>query len=429
MKIAFEKWLDDNEIPEEASALFKESIICYKISAYRSAFIMSYIAFQNILKTRMLKATSTPTGIPATWWANICAELGDDDKWDNAVADCVKRNNPDRVFIINAAIVSEYEAHRVTRNKCAHGKTGRIDHYHVEVLWNFIQENFYRFVVNGGKAGLFQDIKNHYDKTITPPGTDVSYIIERIKLGVLDSDLNDLIKEVFDYSEQETLPFGSVFSKYNRLIDLWDKLVNESNERIQDEIVNFIITEKSDKVCDFVGRYPATADKFLSDSAFARKLWTGLLKECRYDQEGFWALLDRIITRRMVPVSEQADFDKLVYSSVGKSFPTDKVPLLQQTGYFDKLKKSLFTLTDYCAPGGITHANTVEIPFVHYVSIFGLEKESVLCINQIFSFATYGSFYNSICRMMKKEERLSEYKQIVSDENLTDYSARFVDEE
>ena len=80
MKIAFEKWLDENEIPDEAITLFEESIRCYKISAYRSAFIMSYIAFQNILKTRMIKATNTPTGIPTTWWTNICRELGDDDK-------------------------------------------------------------------------------------------------------------------------------------------------------------------------------------------------------------------------------------------------------------------------------------------------------------------------------------------------------------
>lgn len=42
MKIPFEKWIEDNSIPEEAKELFAESIICYKISAYRSAFIMSY---------------------------------------------------------------------------------------------------------------------------------------------------------------------------------------------------------------------------------------------------------------------------------------------------------------------------------------------------------------------------------------------------
>lgn len=34
MKIPFEKWIEDNSIPEEAKELFAESIICYKISAY-----------------------------------------------------------------------------------------------------------------------------------------------------------------------------------------------------------------------------------------------------------------------------------------------------------------------------------------------------------------------------------------------------------
>jgi len=33
MKIAFEKWLEENEIPDEAITLFEESIRCYKISA------------------------------------------------------------------------------------------------------------------------------------------------------------------------------------------------------------------------------------------------------------------------------------------------------------------------------------------------------------------------------------------------------------
>lgn len=41
---------------------------------------------------------NTPTGVTQTWWTNICADLGNEDKWDSTVADCVKRNNPDRIF-------------------------------------------------------------------------------------------------------------------------------------------------------------------------------------------------------------------------------------------------------------------------------------------------------------------------------------------
>ena len=429
MKIAFEKWLDENEIPDEAITLFEESIRCYKISAYRSAFIMSYIAFQNILKTRMIKATNTPTGIPTTWWTNICRELGDDDKWDNAVAESVKRCTPDRVFLITGSTVSEYEAYRVIRNKCAHGKTGKIDHYHVEGFWNFVQENYYKFVINGGKAGLLQEIKNHYDRTITAPRTDVSYIIDRIKIGILDVDLYELIKEFYEFCEQDSKIFGYFFSQNNGKIDLWDKIVNESDDRIQNAVIKYIMLEKEHKVCDFVGRYPSTADMFLAESGFARKLWTGLLEDCKYDHEGFWTLLERIIVNGLVPEKEKADFDNLIFKSVGTHFPKEKVDILCQTGYFEKLKKRLFDSSNYDYPNGIVYANSIVIPFVNYINTFGLDKDSVACINQVFSFATFGQFHDAICNMMKKHERLSEYQQIAAENDLNDCSDKFTDTE
>lgn len=425
MKITFEKWLEENEIPDEAVALFEESINCYKVSAYRSAFIMSYIAFQNILKKRMLSATNIPTGVTPTWWTNICADLGNEDKWDSTVADCVKRNNPDRIFLITSATVAEYEAFRVIRNKCAHGKTGKIDYYHVESLWNYIEENFYRFVINGGKAGILVDIQNHYDKTVTPPGTDVSYIVNRIKLGILDADLAQLIKEIFEFYEQDASPFRAPFSDRSPQIDLWDKLVNESDERIQNKIIEFIINEKEEKVCDFVGRYPSTADKFLANHAFARKLWTGLLKDCKYDIDGFWVFVDRIVKNNIVPVSEEVDFNKLLFSSVGKSFPEEKKELLGQTKYFEILRKRLFDTAEYEYPNGINQANSNCYAFVHYIDIFGLDEESVKCINLIFSFATFGPFVDAICRMMKNDEKLSKYQKIASENNLNDYTERF----
>lgn len=425
MKITFEKWLEENEIPDEAVALFEESIKCYKVSAYRSAFIMSYIAFQNILKKRMLSATNIPTGVTPTWWTNICADLGNEDKWDSTVADCVKRNNPDRIFLITSATVTEYEAFRVIRNKCAHGKTGKIDYYDVESLWNYIEENFYRFVINGGKAGILVDIKNHYDKTVTPPGTDVSYIVNRIKLGILDADLAQLIKELFEFCEQDASHFRAPFSDRSPQIDLWDKLVNESDERIQNTIIEFIINEKEEIVCDFVGRYPSTADKFLSNNAFARRLWTGLLKDCRHDTDGFWIFVDRIVRNNVVPQNEKDDFYKLLFDSVGKLFPEEKRDLLEQTSYFEILKRRLFDTSQYAYPNGIDQANSNCYAFVHYIIVFGLDEESVMCINQIFSFATFGPFFDAICSFMKKDEMLSSYQRIVSEHSWSDYTEKF----
>lgn len=90
--------------------------------------------------------------------------------------------------------------HRVIRNKCAHGKSGKIEYYHIESLWNFIQENFYKFVVNGGKTGVMQQIEDYYDRTITPLGTDIQPIVNNIKFGVQDAELDDLLKIQSDVS-------------------------------------------------------------------------------------------------------------------------------------------------------------------------------------------------------------------------------------
>lgn len=428
MIVPFERWLENNSIPDESKDLFLESVVCYKVSAYRSSFIMSYIAFQNILKQRILGSQHIPNGIAQQWWNDICGRLRNEDKWDAAVTECVERSTPDRVFVISGSIVSEYEAYRVIRNKCAHGKNGKVDYYHIESFWNFIQENYYKFVVNGGKDGIIQQIKDHYDRTITPIGTDVSPLVERIKLGILDADLPDLISSIYSFFEGEYPSWKNLFKDRNRMIDLWDKLVNQSEDRIHNAIIDFIKREKPDLVCCFVGRYPSTADEFLADTAFSRLLWTGLIDTCEYDNNGFWNLTEKIIRNSLVPEAEKSDFDKLLYKSVGKSFPYEKEELLKLTGYFGELRKYLFTSNDYTYPSGINHANAVSNYFRHYIAKLGLDESSVSCINAIFSFATYGSFFDVICNYMRKEENLQKYREIVAEKGWADYSEKFAAE-
>lgn len=428
MKIPFEKWLEENRIPGEAMELFSESIICYKISAYRSAFIMSYIAFQNILKQRVLGASSIPTGIQPNWWETICSRLGDEDEWDKAIAECVNRTNPNRVFLISASIVSEYEAYRTVRNKCAHGKSGKIENYHIESFWNFIQENFYKFVVNGGKTGLMQQIENHYDRTITPLGTDVQPIVNNIMIGVQDTELSELLDDIYTFSEAKSSSFACQFTSRDSIIDLWDKLVNESDTRVHDAVLDFIMNKKQNDVCVFVGRYPSTASEFLSDSAFARKLWTGLLYECQYDDSGFWSFLEKIIHDKMVPDTEKDDFNKLLYKRIGKSIPTEHKQLLEETDYYSRLRKDIMTPASYGSSNGVNFANANCYYFAKFIKVFGLDKDSVTCINQIFSFATFGPFYDTIRSLMKQEDYLEQYKRIVSENGMGDYEEKLFTE-
>lgn len=428
MKIPFEKWIEDNSIPEEAKELFAESIICYKISAYRSAFIMSYIAFQNILKQRILDTPNIPEEINPNCWKKICSALGDEDEWDKEVAECVKRTKPNNIFLISPSIVREYEAYRVIRNKCAHGKSGKIEYYHIESLWNFIQENFYKFVVNGGKTGVMQQIEDYYDRTITPLGTDIQPIVNNIKFGVQDAELDDLLKDIYSFGTENSSFYVSQFEGNSKFVGLWDGLVNKSDMRIRNAVIKFVKEQECDSICSFVGRYPSTADEFLSDEAFARKLWTRVLFNCKYNESGFWNLLEKIILRNMVPDVEKKDFNKSLFKRIGKNIPSEHKKILEKTDYFSKLREVLLSVFNYKHSDGINFANANCHQFVKFIKVCGLDKDSVRCINQIFSFATFGMFYDEIKKLMKQEDYLEQYESIVTENSMENYKSEFVSE-
>lgn len=428
MKIGFEKWIECNVLPDCVRDLFAESVLCYKMSAYRSSYIMSYIAFQQILRDRILTAAFIPSGITQGEWNAICNELRDEDKWDAKVAECVKRQPPKNVFLIKQSVVTQYDALRNVRNTCAHGKSGTVDYYNVDCLWAFIQDNYLKFSINGGPFAIIQMISNHYNSSVTAPGADLQPIVDNIKIGVQDSDLNSFFKDFYQFCVDNNRSYVHIFSKNNLMIDLWDKLMNESEERIHDAIIKFVIAEHEDELMEFITLYPSVAAEVLADASYARKLWTGLL--FTYQQnDGYWNVLTKIIEGNMVPDDEKEDFYKALYKHIGKSYPSEKVDILKKTDYFVRLRRSLFTDSDYGYPNGIDHANSVSNHFVGYIEKFGLEKEACSCINTIFSFATFGPFYNKICDLMKKDEILNRYKTIVADNGMPDFSEQFSTEE
>lgn len=420
MSIPFEEWVNAIGVNEEAALLFREAIHCYKFSAFRPAFLLSFIGLQSVLKARILEAKNPFPPSIAGAWQPIKDSLMDDEKWDAEVGKCVRMTGDKKVFTITAATATAYDNYKNIRNVCAHGKKGNIDYRHVECFWEYIQENYYKFVIIGGKDGIIQDIHNHYDKTLTAPGTDSSYIVERIKIGVSDEDIGALLKDFYDFCDGNS-GYGFSFTDSNRMIDLWDKLVNESDDRIQRAIIHFIIHEHREKVCDFVGRYPSTADMFLHDNAFARVLWTGLLVECISDENGFWILLDKIIRRNLIPGPEKLDFDESLLSHIGYIFPKEHKELLQNTTYFELLKNKLFDIEVYREkPSGITRANKDAEAIAQYIEEFGMDTQVVECIDHLLEFTSYGTFYNRIKKLADNIELMDEYQKLSEDCPLVD---------
>ena len=90
MVFSIEKWAESN-LSENGVALLNESIKCYKVGAYRSAFIMSYLAFKVTIKDRIINANK-PDNIAETCWNNeVVGKLKDDNQWEEKVNGPVSR--------------------------------------------------------------------------------------------------------------------------------------------------------------------------------------------------------------------------------------------------------------------------------------------------------------------------------------------------
>lgn len=129
MKLQVELWAEKvKPFGEEAEYLFKESVLCYKVGAYTSAFLMSYLAFRTAVRHRILKCTYRPSKYnnEQMWNFNICDPLKTDDSWEDALDKILEANHENIKAIIyfenREKALTDLKYWRNIRNACAHAK-------------------------------------------------------------------------------------------------------------------------------------------------------------------------------------------------------------------------------------------------------------------------------------------------------------------
>ena len=386
---------------------------------------MAYIGMQSILRDRVLNADYKPPDIPDNMWNEKRSKLRDEDVWDSTVSDCVKMKSPDRMFLLTDSMVTQYDALRSIRNICAHGKQGNVGSVQVEFLWDFIMSYNYLFVVNGGVDGIKTMVYQHFDRTITPPDTDPAIIIKNIKIALHGENLEKFLDWLYIESQKRDHIAGPCFNKNNKYISIWDKLY-ECGGEIREVLINYVKNKRFEEIVDFIDRYESSIDEFMYDPAVVRKIWTDEIICNGFWNDGAWRILERLLNGNMIPEEEKKSFYLRLYKSVSKNFPEERIELLKKTDYFERFKKSYINHENYTyTSGGINAANAYDQLFFRYVKEFGLDTESVKSINEIFSFATYGSFYDSTISLMKNDKYLQQYKQICKDNGISDISDKF----
>ncbi|MCE4049905.1 hypothetical protein [Bacillus sp. Au-Bac7] len=416
MKTRFESWFENYNFPGDADTLFKEAVLCYKISAYRASFIMSYLGIQTVLRERLLNSHHKPNNMPQNMWEKKLEELKDDNAWDNTVFDLVNRTKPDNPFVITDDIRVQYSYWRTIRNDCAHAKSNIVSYPHVEALWLFIESNLNKFVVNGGTAGLHEKIKKHFDTRYTPPNTDVLPIVKEIPHAMTKTEIPLFLKEVDDFFEETILKFNH-FDEDSEDFNFWNHVANSEDAILREAFIDFIKSDW-DIFRKFIVVFSGKLYEISSDGEFIREFWSSEIWELfKWGNIDGWKILKVLLDNKIIPAEELDEFIKKLYKKAKRNPPEFMIDFLKTTDYFKMLKASLFECRRMSKPFGIEFANNHWDRIRFYLKHMELDSVVVSELNSAYLASSYGEFNREMTKLFETDTAFSQiYKKIIQDE-------------
>ncbi len=243
MKLLIEEWSQKN-LAKDAVDLMEEAVTCYKVGAYRSAYLMSYLAFKTTIRERVLNA-SKPDGIEDRCWKEqILAHLENENKWEETLNNIVIATKDEGKgvgavfkYTNSERIKNRYEYWKNIRNSCAHAKDEHITSSTVEQFWNYMQDDLSEFYVLGGKQYLLDKLCYNYKYFQTVGKDKLENTLKDISI-IYKKD----IKECFSSFYEKT---PRCLQLNSRNVEFWTVIINGNNETIRDGFLDFFYLEKN----------------------------------------------------------------------------------------------------------------------------------------------------------------------------------------
>lgn len=315
MKLRIEKWVEETKPFKEsdsANELLEESVRCYKIGAYKSAFIMSYLSFKITIKYRILECSyggEVVKSNPKIWEDEIITNLGNDDKWEKYLNDiidasCAKGNKKDMAilhFKNEEQIKTDYNYWKNIRNDCTHAKGQiTIDSSTVECFWNYMIDNLSKFYVLGGEEYLIRELKDLYEfyrySDIVEP--------ERVRSLLFDVSVvhKNNSEEFFKKFIQKIgkIDSGKLVSDTN--LNFWKDILESDYESVRDGLVK-VISNTERHFFRFSYYFPQLFDMSIAlDSKFVVEklvLWldTNYINNFHNIEKVFWNTLVKVLEK------------------------------------------------------------------------------------------------------------------------------------
>lgn len=240
--LKIEEWISTHEklLSDVSKILLNESILAYKAGAYRAAFIMSWLAFLNIVKERLLLTKSPPSNLNKEQWDAIKKSLQKEDEWDKTVYKLLtKGDNTPFKLPDEAKLAIKYW--KEVRNACAHGKTDIVSYYHIEAFWAFIEDFVDKKMKIVGEAeGLVEEVITFYE-AFGVRSEEFHNFVQNLFSKISQRSIEEFLDNLWDY-------FNKNFEEYKAKLEFFDMLsvfLKLTLERIElhKTIIDYITTK------------------------------------------------------------------------------------------------------------------------------------------------------------------------------------------
>lgn len=406
MKLQFELWIEKRSFSSAVNTIFEESITCYKASAYRSAFLMSYLGFMQIIKERLING-NRPDGVEHGEWEHKLKQLRDDDKWEVEVYTTLTKNkdkNKDKYFIISQNIRDDISFFKQRRNDCAHAKSTIIESAHVEVLWSFLKSNLDKMVLKGGKQSLLLEIERHFDYSYTDPSKTMNHLIEKIPSSIENGEIKDFLSElieIVDFTESEF--FEKHEGDSSKKNTFWKSMFQLNNQNLTENIVEFL-SQKEDLFTVFIVRNPSYLEYFNVYSGQIRRLWTKkIYRELNTSDFDCWPLVTYILRNKIIENREERkEFMKGIVKNLSPyNYPQEQhIGLLNQNGFKPLLKAKAIDIFN----GDYIKVNNKSSIFMFYLTTYGLDAAIFDKLDKLYKGYSYGKFDERLRELIRTNE-------------------------
>ncbi|WP_027956646.1 hypothetical protein [Halobacillus kuroshimensis] len=406
MQLDFEKWFYGKNFPREAINQFKESVICFKASAYRASLLMSYLGFQLVLKERILTAEKPDNIEREQSWEAIKKNLRKEDKWDEEVNECIKKSDDKkRIFIISEDLRNQAKYWKYRRNDCAHSKPNQIDASHVESFWLFLRSNIDKFVVGGSMEALLTRIDKHFDSNFTSNTASHSILVEEIPKTILEEDIEKFYMELTNIFESHFIyPLVA-----QRALEFWNELIRLEGA-VGQKAIEFIKHESLLEI-EFLSEYPErTAVFYECDSPEVRNLWRSKIHRGNYVLLNIFISLCR---NGLIKKEKEEALEYLVVNIKQTSLLEEWISPLKEIGFFKKYKDLVFA-NEGPLLNQFDWGNNSYWGIGDFLDQIGLDSQVVLVINNTFSTTYYPFKMQKAIKEYfdRKEGEKEDYKNI-----------------